>query len=146
MGVIIQGATRKATLSWNTRALGRYCRKRGREGAVTEARAQLLPPLPCWALPPPRWATARNPGHHPTAATSAYRVGRVQQGDGEGNEAREVGVRECKALHVEVCAVLAARELQGVRGLLGPQDSPVPGGLFAPLERTGEAQVCILTS
>lgn len=75
----------------------------------------------------------------------AYRVGRVQQGDGEGNEAWEVGVREGEALHVEVRAVLAARELQGVRGPLGPQNRFALGELIAPWESAGEAQGCTST-
>lgn len=99
MGVMIQGATRKATLSWNNRVLGSSCRERGRGGVVIGARVPHPHPLPCWA---------------PSASTLTYRVGCAEQGDGEGNEAREVGVWESEALHIEVCAVLAARELQGV--------------------------------
>lgn len=131
LGVMIQGATRKVTLSWNTRVSGRSCRGRSREGLSQKPGPNSYGPSPAGLCTHPHRATARKPRRQPTTI-SAYRVGHVQQGDSEGNEAWEVGVREREALHVEVRAVLAARELQGVRGLLGPQDRPVPGGLFAP--------------
>ena len=63
----------------------------------------------------------------------------------EGNEPREAGVGEGQALHVEVCAALAARELQQVRRALWPQDRAVPGGLPAPWERAG-GQRCVPVS
>ena len=63
----------------------------------------------------------------------------------EGNEPREAGVGEGQALHVEVCAVPAARELQQVRRALWPQDRTVPGGLPAPWEREG-GQRCVPVS
>lgn len=104
MGVMIQGATRKARLSWNTRALGSSCRERGEEG-LSQKPGSPPTPSPAGPLSEPR---------APSASTLAYRVGCVQQGDGEEDEAGEAGVWESEALHVEVCAVLAARELQGV--------------------------------
>ena len=81
----------------------------------------------------------------PPPAPQAYRVGHVQQGEVEGNEPREAGVGEGQALHVEVCAALAARELQQVRRALWPQDRAVPGGLPAPWERAG-GQRCVPVS
>lgn len=98
-------------------------------------------PVAVWS-PLHSWASAWKP----RSSFLAYRVGRVQQGDIEGNEPWEAGVWESQALHIEVCAVLATLELQQVRGMLWPQDHAVPGGLFVCWERAGEAQVCVPTS
>lgn len=129
---MIQGATRKTTLSWKSRVAGSSC-----EAWVSPGLSR-QPGPDTYSFPAglctPTLELGRGPVAQvsPWAAILAYRVGQVQQGDGEGNEPREADVWESEALHVEVHAVLAAQELQGVTGLLWPQDLPVPGDLFAP--------------
>lgn len=132
LGVMIQGATRKTTLSWKSRAAGRSCKAwvRAELSLQPEPHPYCFPAGLCTpTLELDQGLVARV---SPWAAILAYRVGRVQQGDSEGNEAREIDVWESQALHVEVHAVLATREIQVVTGLLWPQDCPVPGDLFAP--------------
>lgn len=106
LGVIIQGATRKTTVSVKIGVPGEFC-----EGQNAEE----------WWLKNPPLGDLTGDGANPT-----YLMRGLQQAGAEGNQPRETRIRESQPFNVE--GIFSASDvIQHVGELIRPQDGFVVG-------------------
>lgn len=118
---MIQGATRKATVSVKMSSSTRVCGE-GDEDSVGPAGSPLRPqdpPAPCRPGPGASQLAPQAPKPLPSPQRCTYRL--IHQADAERDQPREISIGEGEPLHVEADLPLPGMPLNFVGLVLGAQ-------------------------